>query len=165
MSEVSGMVHPRSSNDVVNADDEDIIMRRDMPVEGSGLRRLALDMLRHRRHVDKALFHRRCGVDEPDDESLVLTPRSWLRDMVLGRDTMSDADSPITANSHSKLIWKSMGSWRMQPDSGGRVYLECRGVVGCHNDAKAAGGPVERIRDVSSSMLRFEQDSKRQLSE
>ena len=55
-----------------------------------------------------------------------VTVDEWLDGIRNGKDLLSDHDSPVAYSSLSKLVFKSMGHWRMQPDAPGMVHLECR---------------------------------------
>ena len=70
-----------------------------------------------------------------------VTVDEWLDGIRNGKDLLSDHDSPVAYSSLSKLVFKSMGHWRMQPDAPGMVHLECRG----HSFQRCI--PIGRIGD------------------
>jgi hypothetical protein len=155
MAEMSGMVFPRAR--LHNSDGEGKDMK-DMPTTPKGLLQLATEMVKQREHVSERLLKRGCGIHGPNAAlSSELTAGDWLRGMYIGKDLMSDYDSPISQSSFSRLVWKSMGSWRMKPGSN-RVYLECRHTDLCLGIGNWPG-PAALIRKVGERMLKFEQDA------
>lgn len=101
---------------------------REMPTDRSGLLEVAGELLRNKAKASSQVHQRSCGVYGKNDETYAFTARQWLDGIVQGKDIMSDHDSPVTSQSLSGLVWKSMGSWRMQDD--GKVFIECRGKRG-----------------------------------
>lgn len=153
MAELSGMVISRSPllTSLTGA-------TTDMPTDVDGLLKLAARMLKKRKTVNKALRSRDCGVFGRSNETNPFTAQDWLSGMMQGKDIMSDHDSPISRNSFSGLVWKSMGSWRMRKGSG-VVHLECRHATGCVKlQSRKSNGPVDLIRRVARTMVTFEQN-------
>lgn len=165
LAEVGGLVVPRSSmlmvSEPTNASASNL---RCMPTTYADVKGLAKSMLEHKSQVDDRLKNRACGVHGLKDESLTrFSAKAWLQEMLQGRDIMADSDSPITQKSFSKLVWKSMGSWRMDPQGGDRVYLECRQPGDCLDKLRTKAelhkmGPVNQIVQVARTMQKFERD-------
>lgn len=166
LAEVGGIVVPRSSlltmSQDINA--SRLSKLKCMPTTYEDLHWLAKSMLEQKTRVNQLLKERSCGVHGLKDQNLTrFSARTWLQEMVRGRDIMSDWDSLITQKSFSKLVWKSMGSWRMSPHSNGRVYLECRDARRCfklRNEtskwARTNFEAISQIRQVADSMQALE---------
>lgn len=157
MAEVSGMVVSRDHEMT-----KTFKAKRKMPITEKGLRLLAHRMLDDSVTVNHRLHTRGCGVfGQNDDPSNNFTVATWLSEMREGRDIMSDLDSPVSKNSFSGLVWKSMGSWRMDKHNG-RVYLECRAPSMClpypngHKSAQKMDGVLSMIHYSAMIMRDFE---------
>lgn len=119
--EVSGVVQGRE----VAGSGHNPSATKEFPVDLPGLLQVAQEMLTKKAHVNEKLCYRFFGIHGKRDDSWQFSPREWLTNITQGKDIMSDHDSPVTSNSLSGLVWKSMGHWRMS--SSDTVYLECRG--------------------------------------
>lgn len=139
---------------------------------------LAKRTLKRKTHVNKALNGLGCGVlgfnasgagtqlsaQGQEYLSAVASPRAWLESIISGRDLWTDAESQVSSNSKTQLMFKSMGSWRMREGEGaGRVYLECvdgrqRGKVKCLGGESAVPSSAwdqdvsGRMREVASRL-------------
>lgn len=156
LAEIGGMVVPRSTDLRVSPPSR---ANKCLPDNDEGLHLLAKQMLQDKHQVDTRLRSRACGVYGVKNKTLTtFTARTWLQEILNGRDIMADSDSPLTNQSFSKLVWKSMGSWRMTPEGGDRVFLECRNPKYCLGKATLEDGPVARIRNVAQAMQAFEDE-------
>jgi len=153
MAEIAGFVASRDSDY-----SERLNASRPMPIEASELRGLAQEMIDNKDKVNKALENRPCGLWGSSNDANSFTVGEWLDGVVEGIDIMSDADSPISKNSFSGVVWKSMGSWRMKKGDS-RVYLECRNARKC---LAALSPPFENAAElgrlVAEQMAKFEGD-------
>jgi len=155
LAEIGGLVVPRSTDLGTSLHPR---ATKCMPADRDGLHLLAKQMLKQKRQVDIHLRSRRCGVYGANESLSSFSAQTWLQQILQGRDIMADSDSPITHESFSKLVWKSMGSWRMTPESGDRIFLECRNPKYCLGNATKVNGPVPRIRNVAEAMQAFEEE-------
>merc|ERR1719329_443453 len=153
MAEIAGFVASRDSDY-----SERLNASRPMPVTAGELRGLAQEMIDNTDKVNKALENRPCGLWGSSNDANSFTAGEWLDGVVEGIDIMSDADSPISKNSFSGVVWKSMGSWRMKKGDS-RVYLECRKSHMC---LSALSPPFQNAAElgrlVAEQMAEFEGD-------
>jgi len=153
MAEIAGYVVSRDSDY-----SERLNVSLPMPTTTGGLRELAQKMLDNEDEVNKVLQERPCGLWGRSNAANAFTVGDWLEGVVKGVDIMSDIDSPVSKNSFSSLVWKSMGSWRMQKGDF-RVYLECRNATQCLTSLKP---PFESPKAlgmlVAQQMAKFEVD-------
>lgn len=163
LAEIGGLVVPRSSMLGVSQDAN--VSRSQvscLPTTRSGIQHLAQQMLKNREQVEKRMQSRGCNIYGLEDRTLTsFSAQTWLQEMLKGRDVMSDSDSPITQQSFSKLVWKSMGSWRMDMSAGGgKVYLECRSrsCLGKHKKDSLPHDYVPYIREIAEKMQAFERE-------
>jgi len=132
-----------------------------LPVTTHGLEKLAQQMLNNSSEINKALMARPCGVWGTNDLANNFTALDWLEGVENGKDLMSDADSTISKNSFSGLVWKSMGSWRMAHERDSRVFLECRDIVQCLSFLTPPfDSPAEAGKSVALAMADFEDRAK-----
>jgi len=157
MAEYSGFVPSRLPLKHRFQDDVKLQMQP-MPSNGKELLSLAQRMQDSQSMVMQRLATASCDVhqDEVSQRTNHVYVHDWLQGMLQGQDIMSDHDSPISEKGLSKVVWKSMGAWRMQEN--GRVYLECRRSLLCLPDGAGDGSLVlDEIERVASFMQDFEQ--------
>jgi len=164
MAEYGGLVPPRLPLDLkfprggAGEAAEGAEKMRPMPSSGSELLSLAQQMQASESTVEKRLAAASCDLHPGEDVpfSTTVTARAWLDGLLSGKDLMSDHDSPISQAGLSKVVWKSMGAWRMKDD--GRVYLECRRSLLCLPEGATDGGLVlDEISRVATWMRGFEE--------
>jgi len=132
-----------------------------MPVSAHGLKKVAQQMIDNFSEVDAALMARPCGIWGTNDVANNFTALDWLEGVENGKDLMSDADSPISKNSFSGLVWKSMGSWRLKYEHDSRVFLECRNIIECLSFLTTPfDSPAEAGKQVALAMADFEDRAK-----
>jgi len=129
MAEMAGLVHSRSE------DDPEAPPRGsagNMPTEPPGLLRLSEEMLKQRAKVNERLRARKCKLHAKTQRDVQgPTVRDWLDGIASGIDLMSDHSSPLSQDSFSRTLWRSMGQWRFQNDGDRRIHLECREPYKC----------------------------------
>lgn len=152
MAEVTGFVASRDSDY-----SERLNVSRPLPITASELRELAQEMIDNEGKVNEVLQQRPCGLWGRSNDANTFTVGDWLDGVVKGMDIMSDFDSPISKNSFSGLVWKSMGSWRMKKDDS-RVYLECRAPGTCLGLKAPFESPTALGMLVAERMAAFEVD-------
>jgi len=155
IAEVAGFVASRDSHY-----SKSLNVTRRMPITTHEIKELAQEILDAKDEVNKVLMERPCGLWGRSNKANDFTVGDWLEGITKGIDIMSDVDSPISKNSFSGLVWKSMGSWRMKKGDS-RIYLECRNAPQClaslsppFESAKALGTLV------AEQMAEFEADAK-----
>lgn len=157
MAELSGSVRHR---DAANAEYDEQSWATHLPIDATGLLRLASRMLYHKKEVNIRISHRDCKIHGKNDPvANEFSALDWVRGLDNGMDIMSDHDSPISKNSFSHLVWKSMGSWRMRKSGSAVVYLECRSSNHCLPGKTKHFGVPNLIRYVGRSMVEFEQEA------
>lgn len=159
MAEISGIVVPRVTEEPLTKRNNGMCM----PTTAGRLRLLAQQMLHRRYMVNRHLHIRKCkvyGVRSEDSGLLKFSARDWLHAMLDHRDIMSDHDSPVSKRSISGLVWKSMGSWRLDMKRDGPivVFLECRSPMHCIRGTKETYGPLPKMRQIAREMQAFEED-------
>lgn len=152
MAELSGMVYPR--NPLLRPARS--VTEEDMPTDSAGLLALAEKMIRNQRLIATRLHARACRLHSRSNiDATKFKVKDWLDGLQHGKDLMSDHDSPLSQSSFSHMVWKSMGSWRMNPGSD-RVYLECRDTTYCLANTAPQPGAAALIRYIGFRMRDLE---------
>jgi hypothetical protein len=146
IAEFAGLVYPRSPLNQDPAPYE----QEDLPTDFDGLLKLSKRVVASQAPISNTMKLRNCSVH--GRSTFVpsrFTVKDWIDGLKNGQDLMSDHDSEISKASFSHTVWRSMGSWRMEPDSD-RVYLECRSPKLCMRSLTAQKGPAGLMRDIAS---------------
>lgn len=135
-----------------------------MPRTRQGVCKLIQLIIKHQKGTAEAVCRLGCGLYFADGVVQPLqaaTPSEWLDGILKGRDVWTDPENPHVQASSSKLVFKSMGRWRMRA---GYVYLECHNqenkCLGNYTQTRFADDPVglkiaEVAREVQQLMRKM----------